>query len=137
MKKSLKYKGIEFHSGLEIEHWKKIQKQLKGTDVKATYENVKIPYTEVRHRHYKPDIPLTFPDGHVRYIEIKGYLRPQDRVKMKTVKDQHPDIDLRIVFAKDNKLNSKSNTRYSTWATKVGIPYAIGGIPKGWFNRHG
>jgi predicted nuclease of restriction endonuclease-like RecB superfamily len=109
----------------------------KRTKVKLTYENEKIPYTIVSHRNYVPDFILTFPDGHKRYIEIKGYLRPEDRVKMKLVKDQHPQMDIRIVFAKDNKMNKNSKTMYSTWAKKVGIPYAIGKIPANWRNRNG
>lgn len=56
---------------------------------------------------------------------------------MKLVKDQHPDMDLRIVFAKDNKLHSKSKTMYSTWAKKTGIPYSVGKIPPNWMNRNG
>ena len=135
--KTLSYQGIEFHSLLEIEFWKKLTKMFRRTQLKLEYEADKIPYTVVNHRNYIPDFKIQFPDGHVRYLEIKGYLRTEDRVKMKLVKDQHPGLDIRIVFAKDNKLSSKSNTRYSTWAKKTGIPYAIATIPNEWKNRNG
>lgn len=126
-----------FKSKLEATFWGILTRMFKRTKVKLTYENEKIPYTIVSHRNYVPDFILTFPDGHKRYIEIKGYLRPEDRVKMKLVKDQHPMMDIRIVFAKDNKMNKNSKTMYSTWAKKVGIPYAIGKIPANWRNRNG
>lgn len=56
---------------------------------------------------------------------------------MKFVKDQNPLIDLRLVFARDNKMNKSSKTTYSMWARKHHIPYAIGETPKGWLNRDG
>lgn len=124
-------------SQLERDQWKALTRKLKRTKVRATYETKRIPYTVVIHRNYIPDFVLEFPDGHERIIEIKGYLRPEDRQKMRFVKQQHPDLDLRIVFAKDNKMNSKSKTLYSTWAKKLGIPYSIGSIPQGWLNRDG
>ena len=135
--KSLTYKGIEFKSLLEIEYYKKLEKMTKRRGIKLDFEKDKIPYTLVSHHNYHCDMTLTFPDGHKRFIEIKGYLRPKDRTKMKATKDQHPELDIRIVFAKDNKLNKNSNTRYSTWAKKLGIPYAVGRIPAEWLNRHG
>jgi hypothetical protein len=135
--RSLTHDGITFHSLLEIEHWKKLKKMSKKRALKVEYENDKLPYTVVSHHNYHCDITITFPDGHKRFIEIKGYLRPKDRTKLKCVKDQHQGIDLRIVFAKDNKLNAKSKTRYSTWAKKLGLPYSVGKIPNEWLNRNG
>jgi hypothetical protein len=120
-----------------VEHYKAIKKQLRRSPVKVGYESEKIPFTVIKHKNYRPDFPLYFPDGHVRLIEIKGYLRPDDRAKMKMVKEQHPDIDLRIVFQKDNKLNAQSQTTYTQWARKLDIPYAVGHIPKEWYHRKG
>lgn len=134
---SLIYDGIEFKSLLEVEHWKKLKKMAGKKPIKIEYETAKLPYTVVSHHNYHCDITVCFPDGHKRYIEIKGYLRPKDRTKLKLTKDQHLGIDLRIVFAKDNKLNAKSSTRYSTWARKLGIPYSVGSIPSNWLDRHG
>lgn len=131
------YKGEDYHSQLEIEHRKQLDKMLKRSKATLSYESEKIPFTVIKHKNYTPDFVITFPDGHKRYIEIKGYLRPDDRAKMKMVKDQHPDMDLRIVFQKDNKLNAKSNTLYSTWARKLGIPYSVGKVPTEWTHRKG
>ncbi len=127
-----------FKSELEKIFWNKLRRLFKrNRTTSVQYEKEKIPYTIVSHRNYLPDFVITFPDGHKRYIEMKGYLRPEDRTKLKLVKDQHPGIDLRIIFAKDNKLNAKSQTYYSTWARKNHIPFAINKIPSEWSNRNG
>lgn len=136
-RKLIPYKGDDYHSQLEVDYRKVLDKMLKKSKASLTYESEKIPFTVIKHKTYTPDFVITFPDGHKRYIEIKGYLRPDDRAKMKMVKDQHPDMDLRIVFQKDNKLNAKSNTLYSTWARKLHIPYAVGAIPTEWTHRRG
>lgn len=96
------------------------------------YETENLPYVLVK--RYIPDFIITKNDGTKIYIEVKGYLRPQDRAKLIAVKEANPTIDLRIVFGADNKLNRFSKTRYSEWATKHGIPYAVKDIPKEWFN---
>lgn len=71
------------------------------------------------------------------FLEVKGYLSPDDRSKMLLVKEQYPDLDIRFVFDKDNKLNSKSKTRYSTWCEKKGFPYTFKTIPEDWLIDHG
>lgn len=98
------------------------------------YETEVLPYT--LEKTYRADFILRFPCGHVRYIEDKGYLRPQQDIpKMVAVRRQYPDLDIRILFAKDNKLTPKM--RYSDWAIKYGYPYAIGRIPDDWFQAPG
>jgi hypothetical protein len=98
---------------------------------KLGYETEDINYT-VPHK-YIPDFVLSFKDGRVIYVEAKGYLRPEDRTKILSVKAQNPDKDIRIVFQTDNKLNKSTRTRYSDWAKKHGIPFAIGEVPLEWF----
>ena len=71
-----------------------------------------------------PDFVVATPSGIV-YIEAKGYLRPEHRSKLAAVKQQHPDVDLRIVFYANIQRNID-------WAIKHKIPYAIGDIPKDW-----
>lgn len=102
----------------------------KKRKTKVAYEQDRLKYI-VEHT-YIPDFTVTFPDGRNMFIEVKGYLRPEDRVKMVAVKRNNPDADIRIVFAQDNKLGKKLKTRYSTWAEKRGFPCAIGHIPEEW-----
>jgi hypothetical protein len=79
-------------------------------------------------KKYLPDFRLK--NGII--IEVKGRLTVFDRVKHLSVKEQHPEIDIRFVFQFDNKLTRTSKTRYSDWAKKHGFQYAFGEIPKEW-----
>ena len=96
------------------------------------YETKRLPY--ILKKNYLPDFIITKPDGSIIYIEVKGYFSSTDRVKLLAVKDLHPCLDLRIVFDKDNKLSSKSDTRYSEWCDRNKIRYSVGKIPQEWFN---
>lgn len=98
----------------------------------VTYETEKFPY--VLERRYIPDWVIERPDGSKTYIETKGYLRPTDRTKLVAVMRNNPGLDLRILFASDNKING-SKMRYSDWAKKNNIPFAIGKVPKKWTKK--
>lgn len=103
---------------------------------KITYESQRIPY-QTPH-NYVPDFVIEFPsDGHIRYIEYKGYFRPQDRVKMRYVLRQNPDLDIRMYFPKDQKVYKNGKMMYSDWCKKYGCKYAIGKFPKSWLRRNG
>lgn len=102
----------------------KIEKQLRRARIRFEYESEHIAYFLAR--HYIPDFILYTPLGKV-YVECKGYLRPEHKAKMVAVKKQHPELDIRILFYSDNKKNTR-------WADRNGFKYAIGEIPKEWFN---
>lgn len=97
-----------------------ILSQLVVANVSFEYETEKIPY--VLYRNYIPDFILKTKQGKV-YLECKGYLRPEHKAKMVAVKQQHPDLDIWIIFYSNNKKNIK-------WAIKYGFKYAIGKIPE-------
>lgn len=97
------------------------------------YESDKIPYRVESNHNYIPDFTITRTNGEKVYVEAKGYLRPADMTKMKLVKAQHPELDIRFVFYKDQKIPRARNLKYTDWATKNGFPYSIGIIPVEWF----
>ncbi len=97
---------------------------VEGTDYE--YESMKIPYVSTH--TYTPDFKL--PNGII--VETKGVFKPRDRRKHLLLRDQHPGLDIRLVFQRDNKLTKKSKTRYSAWCLRHGIKYAVGNIPKNW-----
>lgn len=108
---------------------KEIADQAKKDGIKIEYEPEDsviewVPKT----KKYLPDFVLK--NGIV--IEAKGRLTQQDRTKLLAVKEQYPEIDLRLVFMYDNKLSRESPTRYSEWAEKHGFKYAMKRIPKEW-----
>ena len=82
---------------------------------------------------YKPDFIL----GNDIAIEIKGWLRPEDRTKLVAVKQQWPGLDLRIVFLRgtDKIKESKSGMTFGQWATKNGFKWAESTIPKSWIDE--
>ena len=74
-----------------------------GKDFK--YESMKLKY--VISANYTPDIVLA--NGII--VELKGYFDADDRRKMKLIKEQYPDLDIRLVFQKANKTITKSSKR--------------------------
>jgi predicted nuclease of restriction endonuclease-like RecB superfamily len=116
-----KKKG-QFRSLLEHQISKTMPKR-KG--VKVTYESHSISY--VIPRVYNPDFTIVLPSGRVIYIEVKGWYRQEDKVKMKCVKDCNPTLDIRFVFPRKNNKDIK-------WCEKYGFPYAIGRVPPEWLS---
>lgn len=95
---------------------------LKKKKVKFEYEGIKLPY--ILKGTYNPDFFLKDLN---RIIEFKGQFRPEDKRKMVAVKQQYPDLDIRIVFYSFNK-------KYIKWCEKYGFPYAIKDIPEEWLH---
>ena len=124
---------MNLKSKLEQHSLETLELNKKKFNYTFTYESVKLPY--VLHKLYIPDWTVNLPSGKSFFIEMKGYLRPSDRTKLKAVLENNKGVDLRIVFSKDNKLNKNSKTTYSQWAAKNNIPWAIGSIPLKWFKH--
>lgn len=141
MKKN-KSKFLPLRSGLERQHYE----ELKASGIEFKYEPIKIEYrrrvskgvckkcgeTEVYQRKiYIPDWVLE--NG--IHIESKGRLTSQDRAKLMAVKDQHPTIDLRIVFGANNKIHKAKAKRYAEWASEHGFKFGIKVIPQSWMKK--
>lgn len=110
----------------------KFEEQIaKGFDKEGhvyLYEPSKINYQLVC--SYTPDFHLK--NGVI--IEAKGFLKPSDRRKMLAVKDQHPELDIRFVFQRNNPLSKGSKHTYLSWAEKHGFPACVWpNIPPDWF----
>ena len=114
------------------------------------YEEFSLEYT-VKHK-YTPDFVL--PNGII--VEAKRgegvfvpvgkrggfYKRSLDseaRGKMLKVKRQYPELDIRLVFPRDFKLQDlKTTPKASQWCKKNGFKYHIGNtIPESWFKEEG
>lgn len=115
-----------FKSGLE----EKVAKQISDAGVLARYEALKIPY--VRSSVYNPDFLLS--NGII--IETKGFFESSDRAKMRLVKMQHPDLDIRFVFWNAQaRIAKKSKTTYAKWAETQGFPWANRLVPDAWLTE--
>lgn len=102
----------------------KLDKQLKKSKIKYSYESEKIPYLIAG--HYIPDWVVETPLGKI-YIEAKGYFRPEAKRKLVAVKKLNPHLDIRIVFYTERPA-------YVKWANKNGFRWAAGTIPEDWLN---
>jgi hypothetical protein len=120
----MKKKTSKYRSGLE----EQVANLLDGLGVTYEYESTRVPYT-IQH-HYCPDFILP---NHV-LLETKGYWDAADRRKIKAVKKDNPDLDLRMVFqAPFNKISKKSKTTYAMWCDKHDIPWtSFHNIPIEW-----
>lgn len=122
------HKGLTLRSGFE----KRVAQFLDAKKVKYDYERHKIKYVEpATNRTYTPDFVL--PNG--IHIECKGRFTPADRRKTALVLEQFPELDLRLVFMRDNTLSKNSRTTYSAWCEQRKIKCCVspsGEIPKEW-----
>ncbi len=110
-----------------------VAKNLAARGAGFRYEERKIKYTPLPKEHtYTPDFEL---DNGV-IIEVKGYLTTQDRQKMRCVKEQHPELDIRFLFGRSqNRINKGSPTTYSMWAEKHGFKWCEKVVPEDWINE--
>ena len=117
---------MAFRSGLE----ERVADLMCELGVKYEYESTKVPYI-IQHI-YTPDFLL--PNG--IYLECKGYWEPEDRRKIKNVKEQHPELDIRFVFSNSrSRISKKSETTYAMWSEKYGFKFADKHIPLEWLNE--
>jgi hypothetical protein len=107
-----------WRSGLE----EKVGAYLNSQDVDFSFEEITLSYeVPARPARYTPDFVL--PNGII--IETKGRWVTADRQKMALVKEQHPDLDIRMVFSRSSSRISKtSKTTYAMWCIKHGFPFA-------------
>ena len=119
-----KKKTSKFRSGLE----EKVADLLSELGILYEYETKKIPYV-IQH-NYTPDFIL--PNSVI--LECKGYWDAADRRKVKQVKKDNPDIDLRMVFQSPfNTISKRSKTTYAQWCEKLDIPWtSFNNIPLDW-----
>lgn len=97
------------------------------------YEPFKIAYT-IR-KDYVPDFVVCTRSGKTIYIETKGWFKQEDRVKMRAVKESNPDLDIRLLFDKNNKISSRGKMKYTEWCDKHGFKWAIKTVPVEWFSE--
>lgn len=119
-----------FRSGFEKRIWENAKKARKPIEYEPQSPRIHyiIPYW------YLPDFVL--PNGII--VEAKGYLRPRDRTKMRKVRENNPDLDIRFLFQNANmKLTKSRNSEmYWQWAERLGFQWAEGDhIPLTWWDE--
>ncbi|MCP4900800.1 MAG: hypothetical protein GY906_27865 [bacterium] len=138
--KDLDERGIEYEfEPWELEYFSKVH----GGVVWDTADDIVSPITWVearKRRWYTPDFVIQYFEradaaASDLVIEAKGRLTGPTRTKMLDVKAAHPDLDIRFLFYRKEKVRpSLKRTPYNTdWAEAYGFPYAVGHeIPEEW-----
>lgn len=115
----------KFRSGFEA----KTANYLRRLGIEFEYESLKVSY--MRAATYTPDFIL--PNGII--VETKGLWTSEDRTKHLLIKEQHPELDVRLCFQNaSNKIRKGSKTTYAMWCEKKGLKYCDKTIPKSWLN---
>lgn len=120
---------------------------LTSNKVKFNYEALKIPYKyPVRcdpcpkcghdehyvSRNYISDFSFR---QDTLILELKGKLDREDRKKYAALLESNPKLNIRFMFQRNNRILPRSEIRYSDWATKLGVPYCVGELPKEWIKE--
>lgn len=111
-------KKYGYKSGIEMD----VVKYLKDKGIDARYEEYKLPFIQPeKKRTYTPDVFVYNKAGELKYvIETKGRFTAEDRMKMNWVKEQHPNVEFRLLFERDGAtISKKSKTTYAKWSEKA------------------
>lgn len=107
----------------------RVARALTKNNVEFLYEPLNMEYTVTR--RYKPDFIL----GNGIFIECKGYLDSADQRKMRAIKEQYPDLDIRMLFMKLTGKVQGSKMSNWEWCEKYNFQYAQEKIPSSWIDE--
>lgn len=125
-----KHNANRYRSGLE----RVVAEFLKQNKKNFRYEDLKIEWKDLRYRTYTPDFILD--NGII--VETKGIFDNEDRRKHLAVREQHPELDIRLVFSNAKaKLYKGSKTTYAMWCDKNEFLYSHRVIPPDWLEEKG
>ena len=119
---------LPYRSKFEV----KVAADLGKRKIDFQYEKVSFDYVP-KIRNFTPDFYL--PESKI-YIETKGRLTTNDRVKHLLIKEQYPDLDIRFVFVNaNNKISRTSKTTYANWCDRHKFLWAESLVPMEWLNE--
>ena len=107
-------------------------------EIEFEYEKEHIVWIEPEKvRKYHPDYFVYTRSGKLILVEAKGRWTASDRKKICFVTEQNPDLDLRMLFERDNTLSKSPKSKtYTEWCARKGIKCAVGrSIPEEWLNE--
>ena len=109
-----------------------IANQITKAKHSLRYEEMKIKWIDFAIRAYTPDFVLD--NGII--IEVKGFWATGDRRKHVEIQQQHPNLDIRLVFENSKrKIRKGSTTSYGKWCEKKDIRYCDRIIPQAWLRE--
>lgn len=107
------YNGITFDSNFEAT----VAQLLDELNISWEYHPIRIPWVPSV-QYYTPDFKINLTDGSSFLLETKGCFDLASRAKMKQLKIQYPNMDIRMMFMLDQPLTKGSPTLYTDWARR-------------------
>lgn len=99
------YNGVIYDSKREAEYARDLD-LMKGAGIISDYERQPVFLLQKRFMHnrkiirpirYIADFKVTYPDGRVEVIDVKGFKTPEFKIKQKMFYFNYPDLDLILV----------------------------------------
>jgi hypothetical protein len=77
--------------------------EVRGEILRWQYEPDTFEFTGVRRgsRFYTPDFKVFNRDGSVEYHEVKGWMTPESKTKLKRMAKYHPDVRIVVIGIKE------------------------------------
>lgn len=112
-------RGIFFRSRWEANYARflEFQKTHKAI-IEWEYEPVTFWFEKIKRgvRSYLPDFRVTDLLGNKYYVEVKGWMDPKSKTKLKRMAKYYPGIDLRVVGSKEyREINRSLGTIIPNW----------------------
>lgn len=118
-----------YRSGLEDRNASHMEKLGVSFDFELYHIKYVVPARDAK---YTPDFVLR--NGII--VETKGIWEVEDRKKHLLIREQYPDLDIRLVFSSSkSKIYKGSPTSYADFCTKHGILFADKLIPLAWLKE--
>lgn len=119
--------GLDLHKRLVKFEYEAKQYEYKCKPYNATCSNCGSKEVWEK-RKYTPDFFL--PNGII--IEAKGRWIAKERKILLAIKEDYPELDIRMLFQYNNWLTKKHTQRYGDWCDKRDIKWSVGYVPEEW-----
>ena len=133
-RKKIQYKGQTMDSNSEV----RFAKEMDRLKILWVYAPDRFDW-EPKVKTYTPDFRVYTDNGGHFYVEYKGFLWNEDKIKMRAIKAKYPKLDIRFIFSNASKAVHGAKPRkdgtkqsHAEWAEKHNYPWAEGFIPKEW-----
>lgn len=103
--KKTEYNGFVYDSKREAEYARDLD-IMKQAGLIRDYERQPVFLLQERFMHngkvirpirYVADFRITYPDGRVEVVDVKGFMTPEFKIKQKMFYRKYPDLDLILV----------------------------------------
>jgi hypothetical protein len=121
--------GIRYRSRFESEVAADLARRMVDFEYEGERVYYCIPATYITDFTIPEEESIT---GKPIYVEVKGWLKPQDKRKMLAVRAENPGMDIRFLLQKGYLKRSTGLTKEARWCNAQGFAWAEGTVPDSW-----